>query len=316
VTNRRRFDIFLSHWKRGILKQSDVRAGSGLAFAFAGFALLSCGDALVKTMAGIWPGTAVAALRYGFGVLFIGGLLFAREGRAAFTIPRPWVQLGRGVSVSVGSTFFFLSIFVMPLAEATLIQFVIPMLVAVISRIVLNERPPRAAWIATAIAFVGVLIVLRPQVAVIGWNGVMPLIGALGMAFLMIFNRMAAGSGSALKMQFLISIFAFPVLILAGFAGHQSGIASLHVAWPTASVIARCAFIACSASLAHGLVYMATERASAASTAPAIYIQLIVAMVLGYVLYNDRPDAIALGGAMLIIGAGLYLWRAQVSAKG
>jgi drug/metabolite transporter (DMT)-like permease len=33
-------------------------------------------------------------------------------------------------------------------------------------------------------------------------------------------------------------------------------------------------------------------------------------MLLGYLLYGDRPDAIALGGAVLIIGAGLYLWRA------
>jgi drug/metabolite transporter (DMT)-like permease len=196
---------------------------SGLAFAFAGFALLSCGDALVKSMAGVWPGTAVAALRYGFGVLLLGSLLFVREGRNAFNIPRPWVQFGRGASVSVGSICFFLSIYVMPLAEATLIQFVIPMLVAIISRIFLNERTPRAAWIATAFAFAGVLIVLRPQVASIGWHGVLPLIGALGLSFMMIFNRMASGLGSALKMQFLISIFAFPVLALAAIAGHFSG---------------------------------------------------------------------------------------------
>jgi drug/metabolite transporter (DMT)-like permease len=301
---------FVDRVARGILNTLKSSTGSGLAFAFAGFALLSCGDALVKTMAGVWPGTAVAALRYGFGVLVLAGLLFAREGRGAFNIPRPWIQFGRGASVAVGSIFFFLSIFVMPLAEATLIQFVIPMLVAVISRIILKERPPRAAWIATAVAFIGVLIVLRPQVAAIGWNGLLPLVGALGMSFLMIFNRMASGLGSALKMQFLISVFAFPVLLLAALAGHFSGIASLELSWPAGSVIARCALIACSASLAHGLVYMATERASAAATAPAIYIQLIVAMLLGYLLYGDRPDAIALGGAVLIIGAGLYLWRA------
>jgi drug/metabolite transporter (DMT)-like permease len=291
------------------------RVRSGLAFALAGFALLSCGDALVKTMAGVWPGTAVAALRYGFGTVILGGLLFAREGRSSFTIPRPWVQLGRGVSIAVGSIFFFLSIFVMPLAEATLIQFVIPMLVAVISRIFLKEVPPRAAWIATPIAFAGVLIVLRPQIALIGWNGVLPLIGALGMSFLMIFNRMASGLGSALKMQFLISIFALPVLTIAAVVGHLSGIALLHVTWPATSVIVRCALIACSASLAHSLVYMATERASAAATAPAIYVQLVIAMILGFVLYGDRPDAIALGGATLIIGAGLYLWNARMARE-
>ena len=57
---------------------------SGLLFALGGFVLLSCGDAVAKTMAGQWAPTGVAALRYAFGALGLGVLLLLREGRSAF----------------------------------------------------------------------------------------------------------------------------------------------------------------------------------------------------------------------------------------
>jgi drug/metabolite transporter (DMT)-like permease len=284
---------------------------SGLLFALAGFALLSCGDAVIKSLGGIWPGTAIAALRYTFGAIFLGGLLWVREGRAGFVCPMPWAQFGRGASIAMGSTFFFVSLFVMPLAEVTVIQFISPMMVALLSAVILKEHAPREAWVATAIAFVGVIIVLRPEAMKLGWVVILPLIGALGMALMMVFNRKVAGRATALQMQFLISVFAVPVLIGATVAGHLSGLPSLHVSWPPVKVIAVCAIIACTASLAHGLIYMSTERAPAASTAPAVYVQLLTAMALGYLFYDEVPDLLALGGAVLIVGAGIYLWRAS-----
>jgi drug/metabolite transporter (DMT)-like permease len=240
----------------------------------------------------------------------LGLLLYMQEGRAGFTCPKPWLQLARGASISVGSVFFFLSIFVMPLTEATVIQFINPMLVALLSGLFLNERAPKAAWVATGFAFVGVLIVLRPEVAAIGWSGTLPLIAAFGLALTIIFNRMANGLGSTLQMQFLIAAFATPILIAVALIGNVSGIAALHAGMPSWTVVARCALVACSASLAHSLVYLATTKVSAARMAPAVFSQLLVAMALGYLIFGDRPDAAALGGAGLIIAAGLYLWRA------
>ncbi len=282
---------------------------AALLLAIAGYCILSVGDVLVKTINGAWPGIAVATLRYAFGTVLLGCVLWVREGRAGFTLPRPWVQLGRAVSVSVCATSFFTAIFIMPITEATVITFLTPVVVALFSSLFLKEHAPPAVWIAIALAFTGVLIVLRPEVALIGWAGLLPLATACGMASMMIFNRMIAGTGSALQMQFLISALAVPILMALSLAGHISGIAAFRIAWPETSVILRCAAVACTASLGHALIYKATERVSAAVIAPSIYVQLLVVMSFGFALFGDTPDIAAIGGAALIIGAGVFLWR-------
>jgi drug/metabolite transporter (DMT)-like permease len=278
--------------------QSSTRPA--LLLALAGFALLTVGDSVVKSINAAMPGTAVAITRYIIGAVLLGVLLWWREGRAGFTLPRPWIHIGRAASVSIGSVCFFSALFLMPMTEATVITFITPMLVALFSARFLNEPAPRSAWIAIAVAFVGVLIVLRPEVALIGWAGLLPVGTAI---------CMASGLGSVLKMQFLIAVLAVPILAVVTLAGHLSDVPALRVTWPGIDPILRCAVVACTASLAHGLVYMATERASAATIAPATYVELLVALTTGYIFFGDVPDAMALGGAALIIGAGVYFWR-------
>lgn len=280
----------------------------GFLLALAGFALLSLGDGVMKSMAGAWPATAVGALRFALGAIGLGVLVAWREGAGGFRAPRWGLQLARGASLAFASLMFFLAIFAMPLAEATAIQFASPFLTALVSAWLMRERPPRTALIATLVAFAGVLIVLRPNVALLGAAALLPLGSAVGMAFLITFNRMAASDTSPLAAQFFVAAFATPFLLIAALAGHGSGMASLAIDWPPLSVAARCALVAVSASMAHGLVYAATRHASSASVAPAVYVQIIAATVLGILWFGDWPDATAMAGTAIIIGAGLWLW--------
>ncbi len=282
---------------------------AGLAFAAAGYALLTIGDAVVKSIHGAWPGTAVAMLRYVFGAMGMCTLLWFREGRHGFACPLPLIQLGRGLCVALGSTFFFLAVAVMPLPEATVIQFANPILVAIFSMIFLKETARPAVWVATIIAMAGVVIVIRPNLANVGLAGLLPLGTAISMAMMVIFNRMAAGRASALQAQMLISVMAMPILILITLGGHVSGLPILEVSWPSASVVMKCAIVAVTGSLAHGLIYMATERVSAATMAPVTYIQLVVAVVLSALVFGHWPDLAVYAGSALIIAAGLILWR-------
>jgi drug/metabolite transporter (DMT)-like permease len=291
--------------------EAGRRASQGLLFGLGGFALLSIGDGVIKSTVDEWPASAVAALRYAFGLIGLAIAVWWHEGRSGLVIHRPWVQAARGAAVAGTSFAFFMSIRTMPLADATAIQFTAPMLTAVLSALLLRERAPRAAWVAIALAFVGVLIVLRPEVARMGWAIGWPLMAALGMALLMIANRYGAGSASPLAMQYLIALFATPILIAFAAIGHGSGDAAMAIGWPDWSVIARCALVACSASVAHMAIYMATERASAALVAPTIYIQLLTAIVVGIAFFGDWPDPLGLVGAALIVSGGLYLWRSQ-----
>jgi drug/metabolite transporter (DMT)-like permease len=284
-------------------------ARSGLLFALGGFALLSCGDAVIKSIAGAWPGSAVAALRYTIGAMGLGVLLFVTEGKTGFALPRPKVQLLRGAAVAAATILFFSSIFLMPLAEATAIGFTAPMITALLSAIFLRERTMAATWIASLVAFAGVLIILRPNIAELGWVALMPVGAATCMALMMMGNRAVSTSGSPLLMQFLVAAIAVPFVLTAALAGHLSGIEALQVEVPDWTIVARCALVAVTASFAHWLIFMGTTHASAAEIAPMTYVQLLIAMVSGVALFGDWPDLTSLAGSAIIIGAGLFLWH-------
>lgn len=282
---------------------------SALVFALLAFALLSVGDAVVKSMAGMWPGTAISALRYLLGAIGLGGVLFAREGRAGFAYPKLRWQLLRGLSVSISAVAFFSAVQLMPIGEATAISFTSPMITALLAALILKEPLRRETWIASAVAFAGVLIILRPNFGLLGWVALLPVLAATGMAFLMIANRKVAGTASALAMQFNVASIGAICLFFATIAGHFSGLAFFAVAIPSATVIAKCALIAVTATTAHACLFIATTRADASAIAPMTYVQLLLAGGFGWVLFGERPDALALLGSAVIVGAGLYLWR-------
>ncbi|GEN98352.1 hypothetical protein NSE01_01850 [Novosphingobium sediminis] len=282
----------------------------GLLLALGGFAFLSTGDTLVKSMTGLWPGPAIAALRYVIGTLGLSALLYWREGWGGFRMERMGWHAVRGFGVAFSATTFFTAVQIMPIAEATAISFTSPMVTALLAAALIGEPMRRETWIASLVAFAGVLIVLRPNFAVIGPAAMLPLFAAVGMALLIIGNRAVLGRGSALSMQVNVAIFATLFLVLFTLIGHFSGIAMLHVGPPPWSVVAKSAIIAVTGSTAHALIYFATSRIGAATVAPMTYFQLIMAGFYGWLLFHEQPDATALLGAGIIISAGLYLWRA------
>lgn len=287
--------------------QGDRR--SALLFALAGFAFLSLGDGVVKSIGGAWPGTAIASLRYVFGLIGMGTAIVIQRGWRGFVCPMPGLQLMRGLFVSIASVAFFLSIQAMPLADATAIQFTSPIITGVLSALILRERAPRAVWIATLIAFAGVLIVLRPEALRLGATALYPVLAAFGLGAMMIANRRAAGIAPMLDLQFLIAVFATPILLGVAIIGHLSGAPKFHVPVPDWTIIVRCAVVAMTGTAAHWLIFLATTRASAAVTAPMLYVQMLVAIIIGWSAFGDVPDLATIGGAALIIAAGLFLWR-------
>lgn len=286
-----------------MLKDEDA----GIAFALAGFVILSCGDAVIKTMAGQWPPLAVAALRFSIGAALLSALLAIKEGRAAFRPQRPRVQLMRGVFLAMASLCFFSAIYVMPLAQATALVFLSPIITALLSGPLLKEKVPRKTWIASIIAFAGTLLVLRPNLADLGLIALLPLGSALSFSLMILANRLVAGQGSSLSMQVFAAAGAAPILIVCALLGNASGISALAFGWPDTSVIMRCLIVAITASTAHWLIYLGTTRAGAATIAPMTYAQLLVAIALGWGVFGERPDIVTMAGAIVIISAGILL---------
>jgi len=169
---------------------------------------------------------------------------------------------------------------------------------------------------AALLAFAGVFMVLKPNFDTAGWGVLFPLVGATGMAVTIIANRKVHGRASILAMQYYMSVAAMLFLIAVTTAGHLSGVAGFRMEWPHWSVAARCAFIGLTATVAQWLIFMGTVKAGAGTVAPMTYGQLLMAIALGAMFFGDWPDATALLGATVIIGAGLFLWwRGRVADR-
>lgn len=273
--------------------------------------MLALGDVVVKSMAGLWPGSAIAALRYLFGAAGLAALVALRIGRAGFVLPKPWVQLGRGIAVGTATATFFLSLRVMPLADATAIVFTSPIWTMILSFVFLRERPRPAVLVSIVLAMAGVLLILRPNVLAFGWEATLPLIAAVAMAYLFILNRRVGGLAPVIVMQLILAVMALPILFALVLLGHWSGDPAQAVTWPEWSVAVRCAIVAASATLGHWCIFRATELASASTIAPMTYVQLLVAVVAGALLFGDYPTLPMAAGAAFIILSGLWLWQAQ-----
>jgi drug/metabolite transporter (DMT)-like permease len=287
------------------MQQSDR---AGLLYALAGFSTLSIGDAIVKGMPGAWPAPAMAATRYVAGTLLLFMLLARAEGFAALRLPRDPLQWLRGAAISVAAVGMFLAVWIMPLAEATTIVFTQPIITAVLAMVFLGERARLSTWLATLVAFAGVYLVIRPSFETAGWGVLFPLLSATGMAVTIIANRKVSGRASVLALQYYMSVTALVFLLAATTAAHFSGLEAFRMHWPEWSVVARCAFIGLSATLAQWLIFMGTVKAGAGTVAPMTYGQLLVAVALGWMFFGDRPDLTALAGAAVIVGSGLFLW--------
>lgn len=286
----------------------------GILLALAGFICLSLGDAVIKTMAGEWSPVAVAALRYFFGAVALAAFLYRSEGARGFHPSHPWLQVARGICVAGATLCFFSAIFVMPLATAMAVAFISPVLVALLSGPLLGEKVRPIVWLVSAMAMGGVVLVLRPSLAELGWVALLPLASASFFALLVIANRASAGQGSVLSMQAFVALVAAPPLILAAIGGHFSGDPALAITMPDWTIIARCAVVALTATTAHWLTYMGTTRAGASTIAPTSYVQMVVAVIMGWWWFGDVPDLATIGGAAVIIVAGLILWRSTPKA--
>lgn len=280
----------------------------GLLLALLGFAILSIGDGIAKSMVSQWSPVAIATMRYIFALIGLAALMRMRC-RSEPLIPdvqRRW-HFVRGLAVALGAAAFFTALSLIPLAEATAIVFISPMLASLLAAVFLREPIQRRALFATAIAFAGVVLILKPNIAEAGAVALLPMVTAATTAMMIIGNRKTAGTGSGLAMQFYMVLIAAPILLVPVIAGHFSGAPNFRLTVPDWTVIARCALLAITASFGHFLIFRATTLAGAASVAPMIYGQLLVAMMIGWVWFGELPDLIALVGAGLIVAAGFVM---------
>jgi drug/metabolite transporter (DMT)-like permease len=224
--------------------------------------------------------------------------------RENFQVLRPNNPLAHAWRSALGLTSMgltFQALILLPLAEATAINFTAPIFATILSFLILREQVGVHRWAAVAFGFIGMLIVARP-----GGSS----IPALGVTIALIAAVSQAGVTTTLRqiqrsehVSAIVFWFALAGIIVGGllmpFFGHWHGAAALALVM-IGGLAGGCGQLFMTASL----------RAPVSAVAPFDYLQIVGATIYGWLLFSDVPTINTIGGAGLIAGSGLYIaWR-------
>lgn len=202
---------------------------------------------------------------------------------------------------TVGRLFFALSLAYVPLATTSAVLQAAPLVVTLGAALVLGEKVGMRRWVATGLGFAGVLLILRP--GSFEPVTVFAVLGMLGFALRDLATRTAPPSVHSAQ----LGVLGFAVVVLAGLiiAAFEPAPAA-----PDARALTLLLTTGVVGVLAYGALTQAMRTGAVAVVAPFRYSRLIVALVIAYAVFGERPDALTLAGAALIVGTGVYtLWR-------
>jgi drug/metabolite transporter (DMT)-like permease len=226
--------------------------------------------------------------------------------------PQAWTQRLAAAALALSAVLAMIGYGHLPVTTATAFSYTTPLLVTVLAATLLHERIPLVRWVAVAVGFAGVLVIVHPSAAGASGGGASRLIGAgaaLGSAILyagyqLLIRRMreAAGTGDAVAQAAIVG------LVLLGGA--------MPFVWRSVPLSAMLLVLAATAAQTGGLLTIAAaiRQGQISQLAPWQYGGMIWAMLLDLAMFGHTPGVVALSGAVMIVMGGL-LSQVRLSAR-
>ncbi len=295
---------------RAAPQRAAMRAGPILIYV-AGVAVFCVMDALMKALVQTNPVLMASFWRYIFALPFIA-LFWWRDGRPAITAEMLPIHAVRGLFIAASAALFFLSLKLLPLAEAVTVAFVAPLMIPPLAALMLGERLAPASLLAGLAGFAGVLVAAAPA----DWSGLgdrdrlLGIGAALAAAFtyaiqIVILRKRAAADGPSvisLLGAVLPALYLLPpMLVLTAPAALLPDRIDL---WLFAAT-------GLAGAIALQLIARAYARAEAQLLAPFEYTALAWAALLGWVFFAEPVALRTWAGAAIIALACLWQARRQ-----
>lgn len=271
-----------------------ILAGIGLVLvAVACFATLDTtakvSTAAVPIMMAIW-------FRYFFQAVATTLVLLPRYGISVLRTEHPRYQVLRGSLLLASSTLAFLSLRYMPLAEFTSVVLIAPLVVTLFAATVLKEEVSPLRWALVAGGFIGTLVILRPGGSIFSWAILLPLGLVVTNAWFQVLTSRLARTEKPLTIHFY-----------SGWVGALLASMALPFVWaplPGWGWWALLCLMGFMATIGHFLLILAYQRAPASTLTPYLYAQIAFAMLGGWIVFSQVPDAASLIGMGLIAVCG------------
>ena len=277
-------------------------AATGIALMLVGCFVFSLNDTLGKWLVATYTVGQLLLIRSIAAILMLAPFLLGggvwQEFRAA---PRPGLQMLRIALSSCEVALFYLAVAYLPLADVVTFYLAGPIFVTALSALLLKEQVGWRRWSAVLVGFVGVVIAMRPSAASISWPALIALTGSLSFSLLMIATRAVRGTSDLV----LVTGQMVGALVL--------GMVLAPVGWvaPNARDFALLGLLGVVAMFAHLCVNRSLKLAPASLVVPYQYTFILWAIVFGYFVFGDVPDAMLLTGAAIIVAAGIFIFRRE-----
>jgi drug/metabolite transporter (DMT)-like permease len=234
--------------------------------------------------------------RYVIHTLLMAGIFLPQSGLRVLRTKRPLLQLMRALCLLGTSLLFTGALLFIPLAEATAVNFLAPVLVTALSVPLLGEQVTRGQWLAVICGFIGVLIIVHPGGELFTPAVLLPFCSALFFCFYQLLTRKLSEIDSPTTSNFF-----------AGLCNTLVMSALVPFFWQVPSVghgVLMVALGACGMT-AHLLLTQAFRHAAPALLAPFGYCQIVFAGLLGWWLFSHTPTLTTVIGIVVICCSGL-----------
>lgn len=272
----------------------------GCAFFLCALSTLAALDALAKDLVQRNPAPLVNMVRYSVVLLMAVTIMLVKrvpfrvEGQARRLL------LLRGFCLGVVGICFMPALIYLPLGEATALYFVAPLIVVLLAPMVLGEHVRFRQYLAVVVGMIGMLLIVNPggELSLIG-SGLM-LIAATSFAMVQLLTRKLTHRVISEQQFFYAAAVCTPM-----------GFIVLLFYWPEAlppsSEILELGLMGFCGALGQYLLIYAFKFVPASTLAPINYFQLIVAVILSRIFFDQTPGWMSFLGMALIAGAGMSL---------
>jgi len=269
----------------------------GIVLIVASTVFFSGGDIVAKQLAGSLPPIEITWLRYVVFALTMIPFVWHSSNGLGLRSHRPGLQVLRGLGTVASALFFISSLAFLPMAEATAINFISPILITALAVLFLREQVGWRRWTAALVGLLGVLIVIRPGTGAFQMAALLPLLAAASWAGTAIVTRLMSGTDRP------TTTLTYSALVGLGVLTVMMPFVWVTPIWAEVGLALAMGLLS---TAGHGLVVLGYRHASASVVAPFSYVQLIWAGALGFLVFGSVPDQFTFLGAGIIVASGLY----------
>jgi drug/metabolite transporter (DMT)-like permease len=267
-------------------------------FLAAGVMLTSL-DATAKYLVRDHSVFLVVWARYAGQMLVVTPFARHRAGRDFWRTGHLGMQLLRSACLVAATACFFTGLRYLPLAEGSAITFMAPIFIVILAQPLLGERPTRIRWIAVAMGFAGILVLLRPGSAVFHPAAILLIGAALFNALYQLLTRKVTGDSVHTTLFYSALVGAVVSTLALPFASSSAPL--------TGVTLILLLLTGLLAGTGHWLMTRAYLIAPASLLTPFTYVQMVWATVFGYFVFAQIPDRWSFLGMAIIVGSGVML---------